>query len=97
MRGASGRALFIRDADGQVEFEPAAPTLLPGDTGAMAIRSTVAIALKKHSPRRFQLMEATPHGERVLIGRLAVASPGTLVKETVNGRDIAVAAIQVDL
>lgn len=97
VRGASGRALFIRDADGQVDFEPATPTLLPGNTDTVILRSTAAIPFRKHSPRRFQLMEATPHGERFLIHRLPVASPSALAKETVNGRDLTIAEIDVDL
>lgn len=98
VRGASGRALSIRDADGQVDFEPATPALLPDHTAAVVLRSAVAIPFRQHSPRRFQLMEATkPHGERVLIDRLPVASPSALAKETVKGRDVMVAEIYVDL
>lgn len=97
VRGASGRALSIRDADGQVDFEPAAATPLPGDTGTVVLRSAVAIPFRQRSPRRFQLMEATPHGERSLIHRLPVASPSVLARETVNGRDLLVAEIYVDL
>lgn len=97
MRRASGRAIFIRDQDGQVEFEPAAPAPLLGDAEATVMRSKVAVALKERSPRRFQLMEATPQGERVLIDALPVASPRALAKETVNGRDLTEAMILVDL
>ncbi|MBN9204095.1 MAG: hypothetical protein J0H28_06325 [Methylibium petroleiphilum] len=97
VRGSSGRALFIRDADGQVDFEPATATPLPGDTGTVVLRSTAAIPFREHSPRRFQLMEATPHGERSLIHRLPVASPSALARETVNGRDLMEAEIDVDL
>lgn len=97
VRGASGRAIFIRDQDGQVEFEPAAPAPLQGDAEATVMRSKVAVALKERSPRRFQLMEATPQGERVLIDALPVASPRALAKETVNGRDLTEAMILVDL
>ncbi len=98
VRGASGRALFIRDAEGQVDFEPATPALLPDNTDAVILRSTAAIPFRQHSLRRFQLMEATPpHGERVLIDRLPVASPSALAKETVNGRDLMVAEIYVGL
>ncbi|WP_428419870.1 hypothetical protein [Methylibium sp.] len=97
VRGASGRALFIRDADGQVDFEPATPALSPGNTDTLVLRSTAAIPFRQRSPRRFQLMEATPHGERVLINRLPAASPSALAKETVNGRDLTIAEIHVDL
>lgn len=97
VRGASGRTLFIRDADGQVDFEPATPALSPGNTDTVILRSTAAIPFRQRSPRRFQLVEATPHGERVLIDRLPVASPSALAKETVNGRDLTVAEIHVDL
>ena len=97
VRGASGRTLFIRDADGQVDFEPATASPLPGHTDTVVLRSTAALPFREHSPRRFQLMETTPHGERPLIHRLPVASPGALAKETVNGRDLMVAEIDVDL
>lgn len=97
VRGASGRALFIRDADGQVDFEPATPTPLPGNTDTVILRSAAAIPFRQHSLRRFQLMEATPHGERLLIDRLPVASPSALARETVKGRDLTVAEIHVDL
>ena len=97
VRGASGRALSIRDADGQVDFEPATAAPLPGDTGTVVLRSTAAIPFREHSQRRFQLMEATPHGERSLIHRLPGASPSALARETVNGRDLLVAEIDVDL
>lgn len=97
VRGASGRALFIRDADGQVDFEPATPALSPGNTDTVVLRSTAAIPFRQRSPRRFQLVEATPHGDRVLIHRLPVAPPSALAKETVNGRDLTVAEIHVDL
>lgn len=97
VRGASGRALFIRDADGQVDFEPATATPLPGHTDTVTLRSNAAIPFREHSPRRFHLMETTPHGERSLIHLLPVASPSALARETVNGRDLMVAEIDVDL
>lgn len=97
VRGAAGRALFIRDAEGQVDFEPATPTLAPGPTGTVILRSTAAIPFTQHALRHFQLMEVTPHGERLLIHRLPAASPSALVKETVNGRELTVAEIDVDL
>ncbi len=97
VRGAAGRALFIRDADGQVDFESATPTRGSGPTDTVILRSTAAIPFSKHAPRRFQLLEATPHGERLLIHRLPVASPSALAKEMVNGRELAVAEIGVDL
>lgn len=97
VRGASGRTLFIRDADGQVDFEPATAPPLPGHTDTVVLRSTVAIPFRQRSPRRFQLMETTPHGERILVHRLPVASPGVLARETVNGFDLLVAEIDVDL
>lgn len=97
VRGASGRALFIRDADGHVDFEPATPALSPGNTDTVILRSAAAMPLRELSPRRFQLVETTPHGERLLINRLPVASPNALAKETVNGRDLTVAEIHVDL
>ncbi len=95
--GAAGRTLFIRDADGQVDFEPPAPAPSPYDAGTIVMRSTVAVALKERSPHRFQLMEVTPQGERVLIKTLPGASASALQRETVSWRDIVVAVILVDL
>lgn len=97
VHGAAGRALFIRDAEGQVDFEPATPTLAPGPTDTVILRSTAAIPFRQHALRHFQLMEVTPHGERLLIHRLPAASPSALAKDTVNGRELTVAEIDLDL
>ena len=97
VHGASGRALFIRDADGEVDFEPATSTRLPGNPDTVTVRSATAIAFAEKSPPRFQLMETTPDGKQHLIKQLPVASPGALARETVNGLDRFVAEIPVHL
>lgn len=87
----------IRDADAQEEFEPAAPALLAGDRPAVTLRSKAPIALRERPAQRFQLRVRTPAGERVLVKRLAVATPHLLGKETIDGREVVVSEIYVNL
>jgi hypothetical protein len=95
--GASEAVPTIRDADGEIEFEPAAPTVLPGNRRAVVLRSKVPIPLRDRPTQRFQLRVATPAGERVLVKRLALASPNRLGKDTVDGREVTVSEIYVNL
>ncbi len=95
--GASDALPTIRDADGEIEFEPAAPTVLPGNRRAVVLRSKVPIPLRDRPTQRFQLRVATPAGERVLVRRLALASPTRLGKDTVDGREVTVSEIYVNL
>lgn len=95
--GASDSVPTIRDADGAIEFEPAAPTVLPGNRRAVVLRSKVPIPLRDRPTQRFQLRVATPAGERVLVKRLALASPNRLGTDTVDGREITVSEIYVNL
>lgn len=95
--GASDALPTIRDADGKIEFEPAAPTVLPGNRRAVVLRSKVPIPLRDRPTQRFQLRVATPAGERVLVRRLALASPNRLGKDTVDGREVTVSEIYVNL
>ncbi len=87
----------IRDADMQEEFEPAVPALLAGDRPAVTLRSKAPIALRERPAQRFQLRVRTPAGERVLVKRLAVATPQLLGKETIDGREVVVSEIYVNL
>ncbi|MFM9972355.1 MAG: hypothetical protein ACKVQK_28575 [Burkholderiales bacterium] len=91
--------LSIRDVDGAIEFEPTgtSPELLTGNRRAVALLSSTTIALQERSTRRFQLRANTPRGERLLVKRLAVASPHQLGKETINGQEVAVSEIYVNL
>lgn len=95
--GASDAMPTIRDADGEIEFEPAAATVLPGNRRAVVLRSKVPIPLRDRPTQRFQLRVATPAGERVLVRRLALASPNRLGKDTVDGREVTVSEIYVNL
>jgi len=95
--GAADAVPTIRDADGAIEFEPAAPTVLPGNRRAVVLRSKVPIPLRDRPTQRFQLRVATPAGERVLVRRLALASPNRLGKDTVDGREVTVSEIYVNL
>jgi len=95
--GTSGTAPTIRDADGRIEFEPAAPTVLPGNRRAVILRSKVPIPLRERPTQRFQLRVATPAGERVLVRRLALGSPHRLGKDTVDGREVTVSEIYINL
>lgn len=95
--GAADAVPTIRDADGAIEFEPAAPTVLPGNRRAVVLRSKVPIPLRERPTQRFQLRVATPTGDRVLVRRLALASPHLLGKDTVDGREVTVSEIYVNL
>lgn len=95
--GASEAVPTIRDADGEIEFEPAAPTVLPGNRRAVVLRSKIPIPLRERPTQRFQLRVATPTGDRVLVKRLALASPDRLGKDTVDGREVTVSEIYVNL
>lgn len=87
----------IRDDDEQVEFELTGPALLPGNRRAVTLRSKAPIALRDRPAQRFQLRVKTPVGERVLVKRLAVASPHLLGKETIDGSVVTVSEIYVNL
>jgi hypothetical protein len=93
----SGVAPTIRDADGNVAFEPAGAAQVPGGREAVTLRSTEPIALRERGTQRFQLRAQTSAGERVLVKRLAVASPGKLGRDTVDGREVAVSEIYINL
>ncbi len=95
--GAADAVPTIRDADGAIEFEPAAPTVLPGNRRAVVLRSKIPIPLRERPTQRFQLRVATPTGDRVLVKRLALASPNLLGKDTVDGREVTVSEIYVNL
>lgn len=93
----SGVAPTIRDADGNVAFEPAGAAQVPGGREAVTLRSTEPIALRERGTQRFQLRAQTSAGERVLVKRLAVASPRQLGRDTVDGREVAVSEIYINL
>jgi hypothetical protein len=68
---------YVVDLDRAVEFEPATPDPVAGGEPALAIRSTVPLALQERSTRRFQLRGRPDHpdqGDRLLIQRLPAAN-----------------------
>lgn len=87
----------IRDSDGAVAFESAGLERLANDRQALTLRSTAPIALQERSAHRFQLRARTASGERVLVKRLAVASPLHLGKDTIDGREVTVSEIYINL
>lgn len=91
--------LAIRDADGAIEFAaPAESSQSFGDNRrAVTLLSNSPIALQERPNYRFQLRANTPGGGKVLVRRLAVASPHQLAKEIVNGREVAVSEIYINL
>jgi hypothetical protein len=72
-----GEAPEIVDAAREVGFEPAVAEPLADGRNALAIRSSVRIALEERPERRFQLRSrrAARGAARVLIKRLPAASP----------------------
>lgn len=91
--------LSIRDADGTIEFvaTPGSPERICDIRQAVALLSKGPIALQERSNHRFQLRVNTPEGGKVLVKRLAVASPHQFAKEIVNGREVAVSEIYINL
>lgn len=92
-------ALSIRDPDGTVEFVAGtgSPERLGNDRSAVTLLSNSPIALRERPNQRFQLRSNTPDGGKVLVRRLAVPSPRQLAKEIVNGREVAVSEIYINL
>lgn len=95
--GATRDQISIRDAQGKVMFEPAAPISLPGERSALVVRSKTALPLTSHAHHQFELVEASPNGERVLIKHLPSASPSAWVLETIDGVEVAVSQILIEL
>lgn len=93
----AGATPAIRDADGRIEFEPSGVAQVPDGRQAVTLRSTEPIALRERATQRFQLRAQSSAGERVLVKRLAVASPRNLGRDTVDGREVAVSEIYINL
>lgn len=91
--------LSIRDTEGTIEFAaaPGSPERICDNRQAVALLSKGPIALQERSNLRFQLRVNTPEGGKVLVKRLAVASPHQFAKEIVNGREVAVSEIYINL
>lgn len=92
-----GATPAIRDVDGRIEFEPSGVAQVPDGREAVTLRSTEPIALRERATQRFQLRAQSSAGERVLVKRLAVASPRNLGRDTVDGREVAVSEIYINL
>lgn len=95
--GATRDPISIRDAQGQVMFEPAVPTTLPGGRSALVVRSKTALPLTSRARHHFDLIEASPNGERVLIKHLPSAPPSAWALETIDGVEVAVSQILIEL
>lgn len=93
----NGATPAIRDVDGRIEFEPSGVAQVPDGREAVTLRSTEPIALRERATQRFQLRAQSSAGERVLVKRLAVASPRNLGRDTVDGREVAVSEIYINL
>jgi len=93
----NGATPAIRDVDGRIEFEPSGVAQVPDGRQAVTLRSTEPIALRERATQRFQLRAQSSAGERVLVKRLAVASPRNLGRDTVDGREVAVSEIYINL
>ncbi|MBI1395191.1 MAG: hypothetical protein GC151_04355 [Betaproteobacteria bacterium] len=94
---ASGVPPAISDPDGVIEFESTGAESLAGNREAITLRSTAPIALQERPAHRFQLRVKTTTGERVLVRRLAVASPNHLGKDTIDGHEVTVSEIYINL
>lgn len=92
-----GEAPEIVDTARQVGFEPAIAEPLADGRSALAIRSSVRIALAERPERRFQLrsQRAARGAARVLIKRLPVASPRRFGLADIAGAPALVSEIYV--
>jgi hypothetical protein len=89
------RELAVADADGAVAFRRTGDERLESRPAAVFL-SERAIALRERPGERFQLLENTPFGEKILIKRMPVAPPGIRQKAEIDGRAVLVSEIFIN-
>lgn len=89
-------SLSILDAAGVIGFDPIGAIRLPGNRQAMAFRSKDPIVMSER-PRHSLELRADRYGQRPLVKRLPVASPHHLGKDTIQGHDVVVSEIYINL
>jgi hypothetical protein len=86
------RELAVADADGAMAFRRTADDRLESRPAAVFL-SERAIGLRERPGERFQLLENTPFGEKILMKRMPVAPPGIRQKAEIDGRAVLVSEI----
>jgi hypothetical protein len=89
------RELKVADVDGAVGFRRAEGERLASRAAAVFL-SERPIGLRERPAERFQLLENTPFGEKILMKRMPVASPGIRRKAEIDGRAVLVSEIFIN-
>lgn len=88
--------LRIVDLGGDIQFQAVGRQALFPDRAAMVFYSNKPVALRDRPENRFQLRRQGSSGEKVLVKRLANASPGNLYREVIDGEMVYVSEIYVN-
>jgi hypothetical protein len=88
------RDLAVADVDATVAFHRADEEL--ESRPATVFVSDRAIALRARPGERFQLLENTPFGEKILMKRMPVATPGIRRKAEIDGRTVLLSEIFIN-
>jgi hypothetical protein len=89
------RELAVLDADGTVSFRRGGDERLE-ERAAAVFLSERAIGLRARPDERFQLLENTPFGEKILMKRMPVAPPGIRRKAEIDGNAVLVSEIFIN-
>jgi hypothetical protein len=89
------RELAVADLDGAVAFRRTVEERLASRPAAVFL-SERAIGLRERPGERFQLLENTPFGEKILMKRMPVASPGIRQTAEIDGRAVLVSEIFIN-
>lgn len=92
MGALAQRELAVADFDGAVAFRRTAEERLESRPACVFL-SDRAIGLRERPAERFQLLENTPFGEKILMKKMPVASPGIRQKAEIDGRAVLVSEI----
>jgi hypothetical protein len=89
------RELSVADVDGAVGFRRTEDERLESRPAAVFL-SERPIGMRERPVERFQLLENTPFGEKILMKRMPVASPGIRRKAEIDGRAVLVSEIFIN-
>jgi hypothetical protein len=89
------RELAVADVDGAVGFRRTGDDRLESRPAAVFL-SERAIGLRERPVERFQLLENTPFGEKILMKRMPVAPPGIRQTAEIDGRAVLVSEIFIN-
>ena len=85
--------VYMEDADGDVEFDNLGKVSLPGGQVAQAFRSTTMLPLRDRYHNRFQIVDPTADGDRIVMARMPGADVRKTHSERVNGSEAGVSDI----